>query len=85
MSAIGFLPAQNAHFANTILFSFVVKPHRDILTFLQLGEDALVVRTTEDGSLDLAITKSWIFTPGTPFIDDAVVSFCQKASSPTTL
>lgn len=45
-----------------------------MLNFLQLGEDAVVIKTTPDGSLDLAVEKYWVFSPGTPFQGDATVS-----------
>jgi hypothetical protein len=47
-------------------------PCRDVVNLL--GRDALVLRALQGNKLDLAITKTWMFTPGTPFAGDIRVS-----------
>jgi hypothetical protein len=46
---------------------------RDALNFLQLGAEAVVIRTKADNALELAVTKTWLFRPGAPFVGDASV------------
>ncbi len=43
------------------------------LDFLQLGPDAIVLRTTDNDKLELAVAKTWQFSPGAPFVGDAMV------------
>lgn len=62
---------------------------RNALDFLQLGTDAVVVRvSTQTGGLEVAVAQSWTFSPGDPFVGDAVVGpaptggVCARPLSP---
>ena len=43
------------------------------MNFLGLGTDAIVLRTTAQKEMQLAVSKTWTFTPGAPFVGSANV------------
>lgn len=44
---------------------------------MDLGEDAIVLRTASATELELAVAKVWTFQPGAPFVGDAEVSMAR--------